>query len=674
MNKIAKLCCIVACGALFAQCDDYLETSSPSNTDDSFVTSSESETLKILSKAYSLYRQSAMGAYDWNDHFRTDMEYFPEYNSSNNINAKLVPENIPCDHMKDGFNTLYSVISYSKKVMDLVSAKAEYQQDVAAGKTTDWTQLMGEATTLRAFSYMMLTLHFGDVPYGYEGSYVNNYTLSSRYDIYDHLLADLKAVEPYMYSVGEGGVTAERMTRTFTCALIGKIALASAGYQTIRTDVDGLYGNVQFETLATDSKRKCAYARRSDYTSYYSTAEEYLNKALTTCAGTTKLLTTDDRSYANNPFQRHFQYCMDLEVSPESIFEFGCVQNQAGNRFYCYDVGRGCNGGNNTAPNKVFAAVRINPTYYYGSFDNDDKRRDVSAVVTGLDGKGNETLFSFAAGAKTSGGICLNKWDICRQTPYFVGNAQSAGFNLVMMRVGEVKLLLAEAKANLGKSSEALSLLNDIRQRAYGDTAHNLSGLTGDDLKEAVLNEQYHEMFGEGWLSYDLARSGKFVEKAMATRTEMKKVAEDIQANGFHTFANGNVFPAYVWVKQVEGATLTYDCTDTTDPVKFPGWRGVLDFTGMNVKVTGTAHNTAIKGLFEYIDPDGSEAAALESEGYTRKDWGKQFASLIDTYLSNVLTGISSSSDVPCYYWPIPYETLTQSNGAVTNGYGFPQQ
>ncbi|MDE8698103.1 hypothetical protein PZH42_29385, partial [Bacteroides cellulosilyticus] len=34
--------------------------------------------------------------------------------------------------------------------------------------------------------------------------------------------------------------------------------------QTIRTDMPELYGSVQFETLSTDAKRKCAYARRSE--------------------------------------------------------------------------------------------------------------------------------------------------------------------------------------------------------------------------------------------------------------------------------------------------------------------------------------------------------------------------------------------------------------------------
>ena len=67
-------------------------------------------------------------------------------------------------------------------------------------------------------------------------------------------------------------------------------------------------------------------------------------------------------------------------------------------------------------------------------------------------------------------------------------------------------------------------------------------------------------------------------------------------------------------------------------------------------------------------------AAELEAEGYVKTEWGSTLAANIDIYLSNILPGITSEESVPCYYWPIPYETISQSKGKVTNGYGLPQQ
>ena len=135
--------------------------------------------------------------------------------------------------MKGSFNALYNVISYAGKTADLIAAKTAYQDDIAAGRTSDWTHLKGEAEALRALCYFDLIKHCGDVPYGYENNYVDDYGLTSRFDIYDALIEKLKAAEPYMYKVGEGGLNGERITRTFVDGLIGKMALYAGGYQTV---------------------------------------------------------------------------------------------------------------------------------------------------------------------------------------------------------------------------------------------------------------------------------------------------------------------------------------------------------------------------------------------------------------------------------------------------------
>ena len=156
------------------------------------------------------------------------------------------------------------------------------------------------------------------MPYGYENSYVVDYALTSRFAIYDSLIAALKNVEPLMYKIGEGGITAERLSRTYCNALIGQLALFSGGFQTIRTDVSNLYGSVNFSKKGADVYG-CVYARRTDYPDYYKIAEQYLQAAIDN-KGTSGLITSDGRAYANNPFQRHFQYFADLKVSPESLY------------------------------------------------------------------------------------------------------------------------------------------------------------------------------------------------------------------------------------------------------------------------------------------------------------------------------------------------------------------
>lgn len=683
MKKISNYIFAFTLCIAFTQCKkDYLDATSPSNVDDNFVTSTPSETFKTLSWCYANYRQNCiMGGYRWNDPVGSDAEMYPEATSTNNLNAILRSDQLLVNAASGGFNSLYATLARAAKVAGLIAAKAEYKADVEAGKPTQWTHLYGEAMTIKALCYFDLIKHFGDVPYGYENKNVEDYTLTSRFDIYDSLIADLKNAEPLMYKIGEGGINAERMSRTYCNALIGQLALFSGGYQTIRTDVAGLYGNVNFTKKGAEPYG-CVYARRTDYLDYYKIAEQYFQAAIDN-KGASGLITADARGYANNPFQRHFQYFADLKVSPKSLFEVGNIQGgqQATTSEYPYAFGRPSDGGtSNAAPTKTFGAIRIIPTFYYGEFENGDKRRDASVTVTGSDGFGNEMMLSFKPGNKSTGGISTNKWDENRMSPPYVTAQRQSGMNWTMLRMADVILMLAEVKAELGKDGEAITLVNQIRQRAFGNAAHNISGLGGDALKDAILQERKLELVGEGTRRWDMIRSGKFVEKAIAVRTEMADMIRDLQTKGYHTFPNGNQIATYIWIKKVQLTNpLTYDVTDSTNAALYPGWRGQYNYStieSIKSKVVGTAHNLEIKGLFKRIDPASAEATTLQSSGYIKTNWGIDIinnpANII-SYDRNILSGITSPTDPPRYYWPIPFETISKSKGQVTNGYGLPQ-
>src|SRR5436190_15932406 len=254
MRRVINYIAVITLCIAFTQCKkNYLDVTSPSNVDDNFVTSTPAETFKTLSWAYANYRQNCiMGTYRWNDPIGSDAEMYPEQSSSNNLDAICRPDLLPIDFAAAGFNNLYTTLARAAKVAKLIAEKQAYKDDMAAGKTSDWTHLYGEAMTMRAFCYFDLIKHFGDVPFGYENEYVTDYNLNSRFDIYDSLISSLKIAEPLMYKIGEGGITAQRFSRTFCDALIGYLALFSGGYESIRNDMPGLYGNLQFTTKGTE--------------------------------------------------------------------------------------------------------------------------------------------------------------------------------------------------------------------------------------------------------------------------------------------------------------------------------------------------------------------------------------------------------------------------------------
>ena len=77
MKKILyPIVALAGCLSL-TQCDNFLSVSSPNKSDDTFVTSSVSETYKTLSYCYGVYRGVAGGGnYNWKDS-ASDAEYYP---------------------------------------------------------------------------------------------------------------------------------------------------------------------------------------------------------------------------------------------------------------------------------------------------------------------------------------------------------------------------------------------------------------------------------------------------------------------------------------------------------------------------------------------------------------------------------------------------------------------
>ena len=677
MKKILYAIAALAVCFSLSQCkpNEYLSVASPNKMDDEFVTSSVSETFKTLAQCYRTYLSVAGGGnYNWNDS-ASDAEYYPEYNSGNGRIGYLHPENTTVNSKSGQFTNLFTIVARCARIAGILEQKDEFKEAHDAGKVNDWTQLWGEAWTMWAYCYTELVRHYGDVPFGIENSVVDEgYTLTSRFTILDEVIKKLKEVEGSMYYLGQGGIQAERMSRTFANMLIAEANLMAGGYQTLRSDVDGLYEGISFETKYTnsDSKTQAFFARRNDWQKYYQEAQTYFGKVVSgERKGTLTLVTTDDRGL-DNPFQRGFQYIMDMQVSPESVFEVGNVAPQQSER--PYSQGRPSDGGNaNNAPCKVFSGIRVIPTAYYQVWEDGDKRWDASVVVTGSDGKGNEALVNLGSGSRLSGGIAINKWDISKMANPYTVKPRNSGMNYVFFRMNNTMLKLAEVDIALGETAEATSLINQLRSRAGVAT---LATATVDDL----ILEYKRECMGEGDIKFAEIRTGKFTELGKAMRAELKEVIAGLEKNGYYTFKNGRTISNYVWTKLVDisgdGKGVNTRNRVDGDPVRCPGWRGIYDYTQISAVagvVTGTTHNLAIEGLFEYIDPDGEKAKALEADGYKKVEWASKMVSEKGTLWDyNMLSGIDLS-DVPLYYHPIPRETLDQSKGNVTNGYGLPQ-
>ena len=81
----------------------------------------------------------------------------------------------------------------------------------------------------------------------------------------------------------------------------------------------------------------------------------------------------------------------------------------------------------------------------------------------------------------------------------------------MIMRYADAILLRAEALANLGKDSEAITVLNVIRARALAPLYPAGSGDT--NLKDAIFLERSKELMGEGSRYFDLVRTRRVLSK-----------------------------------------------------------------------------------------------------------------------------------------------------------------
>jgi starch-binding outer membrane protein, SusD/RagB family len=674
----------------------FLTAESPSAVDNDFVFSTPSEAFGAIVGCYDLWRSNTSGIFYDIDVVGSDAETHPE---AYDAQLRHVPEGLYATEISIDYPTsynlwaaMYKLVNRANMIMQAIAKKEDYTAAVTAGKPNDWTQLYGEAAVFHAFAYHNLVRYFGDVPYFQmvitSTKQVDTATLISRDIIYDGELETLAKVAPLMYKLGESGITAERFSRTFAYGLAGKMAMYAGGYGLRRTNFD--YGSVTFTQLGIE-KWNAKYVRRTDYKKYYELAKTYL-KACMDNAGTATLITADTRGAGfNNPFQYNFQYNMNLTVSPESLFEIGETQAQFSERPYAF--GRPSNGGSaNSYPNKAYGQSRMHPSFYYGDYDAKDLRRDVTVAVTANSGTCSEVMIDFTPGSRDKGGLALNKWDESRMpTPYTAAQRQS-GINWPQLRMADVILLLAEANAELGDEGAAKTELTKVRARAFAaaDQASKVTAyigaLSGDALKEAILQERKLEFAGEGFRREDLIRNGKLPQKIKELRDLQIAMVNGLKAKGYYTFPNGNTISNYIYVKAVNVADLgmtkmlttqnTVAETDPTYPVRFPSWRGNYDgWTSLNYTPTSGNRNLAIKGLFNYIDPASAEATALVAAGYKKTNWGINIVNNAAQYTTNIFKGYPddyvSQGVPPRYLFPMTSETITKSNGLITNGYGF---
>jgi hypothetical protein len=216
---------------------------------------------------------------------------------------------------------------------------------------------------------------------------------------------------------------------------------------------------------------------------------------------------------------------MEGENGNESIFEvqytdvkgagFGCLQCVDGNVAVGFSGVRGygladVNGVPNPNPAPKYTSgfsFNVPTKATYNVFEVGDSRLEASLLDIVAWSAANKTVYG--EGYEHTG--YYNQ----KYLPRLRSSDAQSDLNLTnpnnyrAIRYADVLLMAAEAlRRGELDDTKALGYLNQVRDRAFGDTNHRLSS-AGPALTDAILKERRVEFVGEGFRFFDLVRTGK---------------------------------------------------------------------------------------------------------------------------------------------------------------------
>lgn len=454
---------VITASLLFSACgDDYVETNPPYGINSDSYFSSENDYYNALIGAYDILQSTYVNVIL--GEIASDNTHCGGESATDVIGWQQIDrmEHTPVnDNLKNVWDWNFAGV---QRAAFILQNKDKIDFD---GKD----QILGEAYFLRAYFNFELLKWFGPIPIKPEGMFVSGDETSilraTKADVYAYIESDLIAAKGMVAAVApETG----RVTLGAVQALLGKVYLFEEKFTEAASELDDVISSGYYHLYGTQG------------------TEDYANL---------------------------FEYA--AENSAESVFEvqytntegagFGCLQCSEGNVAVGFSGIRGYSG-------PFFEGgygFNLPTQEAYDAFDDDDMRKDV-------------TVLDIEAWASANSGVSYtigNQDPVTGHTGYYNRkylpriNDNLGDTNLTQpnnyraIRFADVLLMAAEAynRGNIN-NTVALDYLNQVRRRAFGDTAHDISA-TGTDLTSIIWNERRLELMGEGHRFFDLVRTGK---------------------------------------------------------------------------------------------------------------------------------------------------------------------
>lgn len=465
---IKNISTLFVCGALavVSGCSSFLEEEDPSNiAPDTFFTVPEHAQAAVYGIYENLrFHGEGAGIFSANfqmlDAFSGTAETETGQNSDlNNLYSfQLTGDNL---HLTQWWRQLYEGIGDANLAIEKIPQIPNIPE-------ADMTKWMGHAKFLRALHYFWLVQLWGDVPLLTKPIY--NFTSpdvtpprGAKADVYALIESDLLAAEAAGFPmVDASGLASSSAVKS----LLARVYLTMAGFP---LNVPGYY-----EKAADKAKEVIDYAN----------------------AHPTEIAL--------------FQTYGDLhDLSDknklEHIFMIQYAAGAANSNYQSYFLP---NNTNITASGEVGTTV---PTEsFLDTFEPGDKRTEEKEFFfTSYYAGGNGTVYPL------NRPYVFKLFDVVANGSPGTTGTGNAGINYPVIRYADVLLMYAEAENEVnGPSTEVYDAVNAVRDRA---DLPLLSGLTKEQLQEAIWRERWHELCFEGQTWFDMIRLRKVYDEANDT-------------------------------------------------------------------------------------------------------------------------------------------------------------
>jgi hypothetical protein len=604
-SVLIKFTLSVAILSTLGSCEkDFLEPESLSTFDKNFVFSNVDDARNAVNAMYAHFNQDAFRSRLSNNMTgNTDIEHSSGWTSDGDRyqiwRLDAVTSNRDLDIV---WTYAYRAIRDANIAIEGLTQSGNLDATDESVRIT-FNHLLGECYTLRAFWYSMLTFYFGDVPYVTSAPVAGGDFLLPKTDRNQILSAEIdamKSIEENMLWADQLPYGIEQINREYTLALIARIALQRGGYF-LKPDL-----NIE---------------RSNDYLDYYQVARDYSNK----------LITNKDR-----PLPTDFrQIFMNLHkfISPVNEDILLEVPFPIGSGDVAWNIGIDVNGGSNATHDYGSGNNYMQmPITYYLSFDNKDKRREITCGLYKID----ENFQYDWIERGISQGKFGRHW---LENPPGKSTAKGTGINWPMMRYSDVLLMFAEAENELnGPTSLASEALKRVRQRAFDandwsekvDQYVATAAASKEAFFNAIVDERAWEFGGEMIRKYELIRWGIYDDKIKETVDGLKLIADRREQASTYNL------PDYIF------------------------WKVNAD------------------GQFEVLNPDSYLSAAPDDtwtrESFINSLWDDTKGNYQDFILRDWENHLNPpwGGNFPRYIFPIPTSAIEASQGKLLNdGYQF---